>query len=33
MGNVYGYVRVSSTDQNEDWQMIWLLLKQPIIIR
>ena len=33
MGNVYGYVRVSSTDQNEDRQMIWLLLKQPIIIR
>lgn len=33
MGNVYGYVQVSSTDQNEDRQMIWLLLKQPIIIR
>ena len=33
MGNVYGYVRVSSTDHNEDRQMIWLLLKQPIIIR
>ena len=24
MGNVYGYIRVSSTDQNEDWQLIAL---------
>ena len=22
MGNVYGYVRVPSFDQNEDWQMV-----------
>ena len=22
MGNVYGYIRVSSTDQNEDRQLI-----------
>ena len=24
MGNLYGYIRVSTRDQNEDWQLIAL---------